>query len=55
MEHPGYGAGEVHRVTEGTVVVLSEKAGYHTLDLERVQEQELLTSIDEPQAPGGER
>lgn len=44
VEHEEYGKGEVHRVTEEAVVVLFEKAGYHTLDLERVQEQDLLTS-----------
>lgn len=47
VEHEGYGTGEVQRVTEAAVVVLFEKAGYHTLDLERVQERELLTSVEE--------
>jgi len=47
VEHEGYGTGEVQRVTETAVVVLFEKAGYHTLDLERVMDQELLTSSDE--------
>lgn len=49
VRHEGYGPGEVQRVTEEAVVVLFEKAGYHTLDRERVQEQELLTRVDEPE------
>jgi ATP-dependent DNA helicase RecQ len=48
VEHKSYGAGEVQRITEAAVVVLFEKAGYHTLDLERVQEQALLTGTAEP-------
>jgi ATP-dependent DNA helicase RecQ len=47
VEHAEYGAGEVHRVTPEAVVVLFEKAGYHTLDRERVEGEGLL----EPSSP----
>lgn len=42
VTHPEYGDGEVQRVTSESVTVLFEKAGYHTLDLERVREGGLL-------------
>lgn len=42
VEHPEYGPGTVERVTRDGVTVLFDRAGYHTLDLQRVIEDNLL-------------
>ncbi|HEX2173001.1 MAG TPA: DUF3553 domain-containing protein, partial [Dehalococcoidia bacterium] len=46
--HKAWGAGVVQRVTAGTVTVLFKAAGYKTLDLDLVLDQNLLTPAPVP-------
>jgi hypothetical protein len=47
VEHPEYGPGEVVRVSDDSGVVLFDQSGYHTLDLHRVQDENLLVVCEE--------
>ena len=42
VAHPEWGEGEIHRVTEDSVTVLFEEAGYRTLDAALAAERRLL-------------